>query len=138
MDDDVRVLVVSTLILSCLIGLSLYDTYYWKPIRDRKIQEEIKKQEAIKELRTVNIVNRTAPAEFQTKRFVAEFHGEFNGGFQNNLRQIFIQNNLRQIFIIKDMQENTEYLAITGCGVSELRTTRIKSGKTHKEITEEE
>lgn len=129
MDDDVRVLVVLTLILSCLIGLPLYDTYYWKPIRDRKIQEEIKKQEAIKELRTVNIVNRTAPAEFQTKRFVAEFHGEFNGGFQNNLRQIFI---------IKDMQENTEYLAITGCGVSELRTTRIKSGKTHKEITEEE
>jgi hypothetical protein len=59
----------------------------------------------------IEVKNQTVTAEKVNKRFSAEFHGEFSGGYNNNIRSIFI---------IKDNQTKKEYLAITGCGTTEL------------------
>lgn len=65
------------------------------------------------EQRRVPVADQTAQAESGSKRFRAAFHGEFFGGFDNNVRQIFV---------ITDTSNGTQYLTITGCGVTELRT----------------
>jgi len=75
--------------------------------------------------KAVPVANKTIQAEANVKRFSAEFHGEFRGGYDNNIRHIFI---------ITDSETETKYLAITGCGVSELRTE--SDGKSY--ITKEE
>ena len=75
--------------------------------------------------KAVPVANKTIQAEANTKRFSAEFHGEFRGGYDNNIRHIFI---------ITDSETETKYLAITGCGVSELRSA--PDGKNH--VTKEE
>lgn len=62
----------------------------------------------------IKVANKIVTPEKTDKRFTAEYHGRFNGGYDNHERAIFI---------IKDRQTNVEYLAITGCGMTELRST---------------
>lgn len=47
------------------------------------------------------------------ERFSATSYGRFNGGGMYDSRP-------REIFIIKDNETGVEYLAITGCGTSQL------------------
>lgn len=65
-----------------------------------------------------------------SKRFSLQFEGEFNAGHQNNLRQVFT---------LTDHITGYKYLAITGCGVSELLTTsrEVKTGRRTKETVYE-
>jgi hypothetical protein len=58
------------------------------------------------------------------------FEGEFNAGYNSNLRQVFT---------LTDQQTGYKYLAITGCGVSELYDTQreIKTGRRTKETIHE-
>lgn len=46
-----------------------------------------------------------------TGRFAVERHGRFRGGYGDHVREIFI---------ITDKRTRKAYLAITGCGVSEI------------------
>jgi hypothetical protein len=58
-------------------------------------------------------------------RFTVESHGGFNAGYDHNTREIMI---------VTDTQTGIQYLAVTGCGTTELR--RVQRGKTT--VTEEE
>lgn len=129
-EKDFGCTVVLVFALSLIMGLMGYDWYYWEPEREKARLAEERKQSELKEMRAVPVANRAISAEnSNSKRFVAEFYGEFNGGYQNNIRQIFV---------IKDNNTSAEYLAITGCGVTELRDIRVRSGKTTKTVTVEE
>ena len=90
----------------------------WKAEQDR-IQQQIQA------LKKVTVEDKTVVAEEAKKRFKAEFHGEFNGGFGNNPRHIFV---------ITDTNTNIEYLAITGCGTTEIRVKK----ENDRNITKEE
>lgn len=61
----------------------------------------------------IEVKSQTITAEKVNKRFSAEFHGEFRGGYGSHIRAIFI---------IKDNKTQKEYLAITGCGTTELNS----------------
>ena len=65
------------------------------------------------EQKQIPVADQTVQAEVGGKRFRAAFHGEFKGGYDNNVRHIFI---------ITDSKTGKQYLTITGCGVTELRT----------------
>lgn len=65
------------------------------------------------EQKQIPVADQTVQAEVGGKRFRAAFHGEFKGGYDNNIRHIFI---------ITDSKTGKQYLTITGCGVTELRT----------------
>lgn len=123
-------------ILACLFTFSAiyYDITVKEPERKRLAKEAALKAQIEAEARAVPVANKAAPTpETQPKRFSAEFHGEFFGGFQNHVRQIFI---------LTDNQTGYKYLAVTGCGVSELRLEeyQVKEGKNTvtKTKTEEE
>ena len=58
-------------------------------------------------------------------RFRVESHGGFSGGYGNHEREILI---------LTDTQTGIQYLAVTGCGTTELR--QVKQRK--KTVTEEE
>lgn len=108
-------LLVGFLILMFTI-LAIFDAAYWKPQRDAREAENRKREQAIAEARKVNVMDRMElKAEVSSKRFTAEFYGEFNGGFQNHVRQIFIVTDTLA-------SPSRQYLAITGCGVTELFT----------------
>ena len=111
----------------CMICMPVYiiymDTYYWGPKKAAELVEAAKHAAIVAEAKKVEVSNKVEPkAEAGKKRFSAEFYGEFTGGFQDNKRSIFI---------VKDSQTGVEYLAITGCGVSELRTEQytVQQGK---------
>ena len=70
-------------------------------------------------LKYIKTVDKTIQAEASDKRFSAEFHGEFRGGYDNNIRHIFV---------ITDAQTRKQYLAITGCGTTELTTRATDDG----------
>lgn len=57
---------------------------------------------------------RDVPASGPTnvKRFKVESFGEFYGGYGNNRREIFI---------VTDTETSVQYLAITGCGTTQMR-----------------
>lgn len=86
-------------------------------------QDRIRQQ--IQALKKVTVEDKTVVAEEVKKRFKADFHGEFNGGFGNNPRHIFV---------ITDTITGVEYLAITGCGTTELRVKK----ENDRNITKEE
>jgi len=95
------------------------------PLAHKATVDNENKMRAEQAAKAVPVANKTIQAEANTKRFSAEFHGEFRGGYDNNIRYIFI---------ITDSETKTKYLAITGCGVSELRSE--PDGKSY--ITKEE
>lgn len=70
-------------------------------------------------LKAIQTIDRTVQAEASDKRFSAEFHGEFRGGYNDNIRHIFV---------ITDAQTQKQYLAITGCGTTELTTRATDNG----------
>lgn len=78
---------------------------------------------ATQAIRAVPVANATVAAESGTKRFSAAFHGEFHGGYDNNIRHIFV---------ITDHNTGIEYLSITGCGTSEL--VSVSDGKNRKTV----
>lgn len=86
-------------------------------------QDRIRQQ--IQALKKVTVEDKTVVAEEARKRFKADFHGEFNGGFGNKPRHIFV---------ITDTITGVEYLAITGCGTTELRVKK----ENDRNITKEE
>jgi hypothetical protein len=130
-DDDMIfciVVVVVIFVVLILFGRSIYqDVWIDGPIKAKEAAIAAEKAKQAAEIRAVPVENKTQVAE-AGKRFVAEFHGEFFGGFQNNKRDIFI---------VRDNQTGQSYLAITGCGVSELRTEQytVRSGKTSQTRT---
>jgi hypothetical protein len=58
-------------------------------------------------------------------RFTVESRGGFHAGYDENVREIMI---------VTDTQTGIQYLAVTGCGTTELR--RVQRGKVT--VTEEE
>ena len=75
----------------------------------------------------VPIVNKSlppVPAE-KTTRFLVQSQCKFQAGYNDNIREILI---------VTDTTTNNKYLAITGCGVTELR--EVTTGKTT--VTREE
>lgn len=99
----------ATLIAGVMIGL-------WFGIDQAEKSRAVR--EAAEAARRVSVADGLQQAESGNKRFSAVFHGEFFGGYQGNVRQIFI---------ITDSVTGVEYLTVTGCGTTELR--RIPSGK---------
>ena len=59
------------------------------------------------EQKQIPVADQTVQAEVGGKRFHAAFHGEFKGGYDNNIRHIFV---------ITDSKTGKQYLTITGCG----------------------
>lgn len=53
----------------------------------------------------------TSPVEVSVGRFKIESQGSFNAGHNNNKREILL---------ITDSETGKRYLAVTGCGVSEM------------------
>jgi hypothetical protein len=70
-------------------------------------------------LKAIQTVDKTVQAESANKRFSAEFHGEFRGGYNDHIRHIFV---------ITDAQTRKQYLSITGCGTTELITRATDDG----------
>ena len=62
-------------------------------------------------------------------RFAIEAQTRFRAGFNDNIRDILI---------ITDRKSGHRYLAITGCGITELRQETRRSGKTSTTVTLEE
>ncbi len=60
----------------------------------------------------------------ETKRFTVEHQLYFTGGYNNNQREVFI---------VTDTQTGIQYLAITGCGTTELHTARSGKSTIHVE-----
>lgn len=64
-----------------------------------------------------------------TNRFGVERFGEFRGGFGNHVREILV---------VHDRATGRDYLAITGCGATELWTETHRTGKqTHTRTVED-
>lgn len=64
-----------------------------------------------------------------TDRFSIEYQQSFWAGFGDNIRSVLI---------LTDKKTGRQYVAITGCGVSELRTETVHSGETTTTRTAEE
>lgn len=64
-----------------------------------------------------------------TGRFTVAFQGRFAAGYGDHNRDILL---------LTDTQTGHQYLAVTGCGVSELWTESRRSGKTSHTVTVEE
>jgi len=98
--------------LFVFICFSIFVGFFLIPLAEKgqKIQEQNES------MRKITVENKMVVAEEGTKkRFKAEFHGEFRGGYEDNPRHIFV---------ITDSVSGVEYLAITGCGTTELRKER--------------
>ena len=115
--------VVLTLLV--VVGLAAYDSSVNGPIRAKAQKEAEIKQWKDWNDKQVPII----PQAEQVKQFSAEFKGEFSGGFQNHVRQIFV---------LTDGQTGRKYLTITGCGVTELyrETREEKVGRNKRLVTE--
>jgi hypothetical protein len=60
----------------------------------------------------------SSPEQATSSRFLVESHGTFHAGYDDNRREILI---------ITDTETGVQYLSITGCGTTEMRSE--KSGK---------
>lgn len=68
---------------------------------------------------------RPVVAEWKNDRFLVQSYGKFEAGYGSNEREILV---------ITDTASKIQYLAITGCGTTELRT--VTEGETT--VTREE
>lgn len=68
----------------------------------------------------VKQVEKTVEKITESSRFEIYSYGEFKAGYNNNNREILI---------IRDTETKKEYIAITGCGVTEV----VRKGKTTSE-----
>lgn len=64
--------------------------------------------------------NENVTVEVNNQRFSVKSYGKFNAGHNDNIREICI---------ITDSQTKKEYIAVTGCGVTEM----VKAGKSKSE-----
>lgn len=74
-------------------------------------------------------VKHIGTTEDTSQRFEVYSYGEFNAGYGNNKREILV---------VKDTKTDVEYLAITGCGTTELITETHVVGETSYTTNEEE
>ena len=121
-DDKFLIGVFGVLLIGTAVFIYIQATV-WGPAEQAKRAEEAKQAAIIAEAKAVPVANKAEPkAEAAKKRFTAEFHGEFSGGWGNHVRAVYV---------VKDNQTGVEYLAITGCGTTELKTEQyqVKEGK---------
>lgn len=97
------------------IGLMIYNA-----VTEAKPKPEA---EAVKKAAEVSTVKSASGGN--SDRFRVTSHGSFKAGYDNNVREIIV---------IEDTTTGVQYLAVTGCGTTEL--VRVKSGKST--VTKEE
>ena len=121
-------IVISALLLIGIPILGIYmQVIYWGP-QEQAAKAARDRAEAVQaEARRIEVKNAMMPKPEQVaKPFTAEFRGEFNGGFQNHIRQIFV---------LTDTETGRKYLTVTGCGTCELSQESYSVRERDKPVT---